>query len=147
MTLLAAIGIETWRNNKRTLPGAKPEISANVQEFFDDQRPLLRVIYPRVNNQATETLLKHFWLAIESVGRCQSESQSFKSIKDLNATPILILSEDLAFAIKDSGLMTAAEAEALIIGADPQTVYATPMLKANWWELIMNRLKAKNMRS
>ena len=125
MNTLAAIGIEIWR---------KKEIVANVQEFFNDEGPVFRVIYPRNNNQdqAIEILLNHFWQAIESVGRCQSERKSFKLGSDVQATPTLILSEALASAIKDSTAM---------IGADPQAVFATPILKASWWGLIMKMLK------
>lgn len=135
MNTLAAIGIETWRNNKRVLPGAKTEISANVQAFFDDKGPVLRVIYPRETIQATNNMLNYFWRAIENVRCCRSEKTSFKLISDLHATPVLILSEALADLIPFS------ESDPVKIGADPEAVYATPMLKKNWWGLIMIMLK------
>ena len=132
MNTLATIGIETWRNNKRVLPGAKNEIVVNVQEFFNDEGPVLRVIYPRVKNQAIESMLNHFWQAIEIAGYCQSERKLFKLGSGIQATPTLILSEALASLIKDS---------TVTIGADPETVFATPQLKASWWGLIMKMLK------
>ena len=135
MNTLAAIGIETWRNNKRVLPGAKTEISANVQGFFDGKGPVRRVIYPRETNQATNNMLDHFWRAIENVRCCRSEKTSFKLLSDLHITPVLILSKALADLI----LLT--ESETVKVGADPEAVYATPMLKANWWGLIMKMLK------
>jgi len=73
----------------------------------------------------------HFLRAIETVAHWQCEKKSLKLIQDFHATPVLILSETLA------GILS----ERVEVGADPQEVFTTPMLKAEWWNLIMKIIK------
>jgi hypothetical protein len=140
MNTLAEIGVQIWRNH-RALPGAKTEISASVVEFFDDQGPVLRVVIPSGINQAPQILVDQFLRAIEIVAHWQCEKKSLKLIQDFHATPVLILSETLASTLEDSALISTLESDTVKVGADPQKVFTTPMLKAEWWNLIMKMMK------
>jgi hypothetical protein len=126
-----ALGLESWQSHY-ALPGAKVEIAANVMQFFDQDRPVLRVIYPLSKSQAVETLLTQFWRAIEIVGNCQGRAVDFKQSAEANAEPVLILGEDLAKSIHPKGRV--------YYGVDPVAVCAAPTYKAAWWQLVMDLL-------
>jgi hypothetical protein len=131
LNYLAALGLESWQSHY-ALPGAKVEIAASVMQFFDQDRPVLRVIYPQSKSPAVETLLTQFWRAIEIVGNCQGRAVVFKQSVEANDEPVLILGEDLAKSIYPSARV--------YCGVDPVAVCAAPSHKADWWQLVIDLL-------
>jgi hypothetical protein len=143
MSTLAAIGVETWRNN-RPLPGAKTQVMASALQFYNDAGPLLRVIYADTKNQPTAALLDSLWRAIQSVGHCQREGTSLNGADDSSSTPLLILGEALAASIDEAGLFPPQLLARAIVLDDPQRVYSMPMLKGSWWEALRRLLEREN---
>lgn len=140
MTVLSAIGIQTWRA-KRTLPGAKPELLANMLQFYRGDNLLLSVIYPRFCDKKIVELLSGFWRAIENAGHCSSESHPIDSLKSFNNSPVLILGDDLAQAIKVSATFSFDELNDVIVLDSPQEVSANPKLKATWWNAVLKKIE------
>ncbi|MBX9587549.1 MAG: hypothetical protein K2X50_09875 [Gammaproteobacteria bacterium] len=135
MTVLSAIGIQTWRA-KRPLPGAKPELLANMMQFYRADNLLLSVIYPRFCDKKIVELLSGFWRAIENAGHCSSESHPLDSLKSSNISPVLILGDDLAQAIKVSATFSFDVLNDAIVLDGPEKVSANPKLKATWWNTV-----------
>lgn len=142
MSILAAMGVETWRNN-RPLPGAKPEVLASALQFYTEAGPLVSVIYPDTKNQPMVALLDSLWRAIESVGHCQRESASLNGTEASSNTPLLILGKALAASIHEAGLLPSQLLSTAIVLDDPQRVYSMPMLKASWWEALLRVLEGQ----
>ncbi len=139
MTVLSAIGIQTWRA-KRPLPGAKPEVFANVMQFNQADKPILNVIYPRIFDKKIESLLDGFWRAIENAGHCKGESQSLGSLALSDSTPNLILGTELMQSIKIDSIIPSEIIESAAILDDPEKVFHNPKLKANWWKTVLIKL-------
>ncbi len=139
MTVLSAIGIQTWRA-KRPLPGAKPEILANVMQFYQADKLLLSVIYPRFCDKKIVELLSGFWRAIENAGHCNGESHPLDSLRSSNNRPILVLGDDLAQAIKLSSTIPSDWLNDAIVLDDPQKVNSNPKLKAGWWKVVLENM-------
>ncbi len=135
MNILAEIGVQTWRV-KRSLPGAKPEIFANLVQFFKKDTLILSVIYPRCIDNKMGELLNGFWGAIENAGHCSRESHSFASFTTSNSAPFFILGDNVAQMIQKDGLISSEILENAIILDDPQQVLSNPKLKAGWWKAV-----------
>ena len=142
MNYLAAIGIETWRNT-RVLSGAKKEVLATVMEFVDEQRLVIRVVYPTQLSQSAKLLLNNFWQAIENTLHCKRKAQLLKSVESFNLSPVLVLSEDLGVLIQEQGLILDSTQDTLAICADPETVSNDPSLKKTWWDFVV-KLRNRN---
>lgn len=139
MNYLTALGLESWQSHY-ALPGAKVEIAASVMQFFDHDRPVLRVIYPLSKSQSVETLLAQFWRAIEIVGNCRGRSVDFKQWTESNDEPVLILGEDFARSITGIDTLAQLPQGRVYCGEDPLAVCAVPIHKASWWQLVMDLL-------
>lgn len=135
MNILAEIGVQSWRA-KRPLPGAKPEISANVMHFFSKGNLVLSVVYPRFYDKKVVELLNGFWGAIENAGQCSRESDSVEALKKMNNTPVLILGEKAAQLIKENGVISTEILEKASILDEPEQVVSNPKLKTCWWKAV-----------
>ncbi len=126
-------GLETWKSHS-VLPGAKEELVAEARLFARENAPLCCFVYPLRQAMPVESLLNHFWQAIEVAGHCQGVVIPFEQIKAAQTYPRFILGCDLAEMIENTVNFDSNLQNHFHTLEAPQAVFETQALKASWWQ-------------